>query len=297
MSHHHHHHRHSDEIQPVSRLVPAIIINLLFVGIEFLFGSVYHSAGLLADAGHNLSDAGGLMISLTAILMLKKENSDRFTFGFRKATIHASLLNALILLAAVGFIFYESIGKLIHPVQCGGWAIIGTASAGILVNGFTVLLLHKGSGHDLNMKGAYLHMLADTLVSLGVAVSGTAILLTDQMWIDPLTGILIACIILWTSRNLFTESFVLAMDGVPESINPSEIRQAMCGMEHVNSVEHLHIWAVSTTENAMTACVRLDSSSRPDETETRHRLKHLLKDRGISHATLEFETVTPIQQS
>ncbi|MBR7127321.1 MAG: cation transporter [Lentisphaeria bacterium] len=291
--HHHehgHHHHHATTIQKgmEAKFIIAIIINLLFVGMEYFLGIVYNSVGLIADAGHNLSDIGGLAISLAAIIMHKKSHTPNFTYGFKKATILASLINAVVLLAVVGFIIYESIEKIISPAPSGGWAIIITAGVGIIVNGFTVFLLSDGSKDDLNIKGAYLHMLADTLVSLGVVVAGVVILLTDWVLIDPIIGLVIGLIILIGSKGLLCESVKLVLDGTPEAVNFEEIFAMMKKSANVLDVHHVHVWALSTTENALTAHVVLADVGLLEQ--TKKELKELFKHYNINHSTLEFES-------
>ena len=285
---HHHHHRH-EAFDPATgrRFIIAITVNLLFVGVEFLLGFRYGSVGLLADAGHNLGDVGGLLISLTAFFMMRKSASSRFTYGFKKATVLAAFINSLILAAAIAVIVWESVEKLRGGTVASGAAIMATAAAGILVNGFTVVLLAKGKEHDLNIKGAYLHMLADTLVSFGVVLSGGLILWTRQGWIDPVTGLVIAAVILYSSWGLFRESVHLALDGVPENIDVGGIAAELEAADNVAEIHHLHVWAVSTVENALTAHVKLRDLAKLDE--TREQLKALLRAEGIQHATLEFE--------
>ncbi len=265
-----------------------ILLNVVFVAGEFAAGYTFNSAGLLADAGHNLSDVSGLLISLFAFLLAKKQPDHHYTYGFRKGTVLASLLNALILLGAVAVILYECVQKLLHPEAVAGWAIIITAGIGIVINGLTALLFVKEQAHDLNVKGAYLHMLADTLVSAGVAVSGLLILRTGWNILDPVIGIVIALVILISTRGLLKESICLAMDGVPPGFSAETIRKHLLEQPHVKDVHRLHVWAVSTTENALTAHVVLEDIREIDR--ARKCLRGELAAHGIFHTTLEFET-------
>lgn len=288
--HHDHHHHHHAEFDPSAgtRFLIAIALNLIFVGAEFFLGFRYGSAGLLADAGHNLGDVGGLCIALIAFFMMKKTADDRFTYGYKKATVLAAFANAVILAAAIVLIVWECVEKFRSGTVASGMAIMATAAAGIAVNGFTVVLLSRGREHDLNIKGAYLHMLADTLVSFGVVLSGALIWWTDAAWIDPAVGLVIAAVILYSSWGLFRESVRLALDGVPEHIDAAKIAAELAAADNVAGIHHLHIWAVSTVENALTAHVKLRDLEKLDE--TRELLKTLLRDAGIRHATLEFES-------
>lgn len=287
---HHDHHHHGFSPETGTRFLIAIALNLLFVIAEFALGFRYDSAGLLADAGHNLGDVGGLIISLAAFFMLKKKADQTFTYGFKKATVLAAFINSLLLVAAVVLIVWECVEKFRTGAAVNGLAVMGTAAAGIAVNGFTVLLLSKGQKRDINIKGAYLHMLADTLVSIGVVVSGALILWTGAPWIDPVIGLVIAAIICWSGTGLFRESLHLILDGVPESVDLPHLSAKLHEIENVAGIHHLHVWAISTTENALTAHIKLKDLARMEQ--TRSLLKDFLHHQGISHATLEFESAS-----
>ncbi|MBE6407927.1 MAG: cation transporter [Lentisphaerae bacterium] len=287
---HHDHHHHGFSPETGTRFLIAIALNLLFVIAEFALGFRYDSAGLLADAGHNLGDVGGLVISLAAFFMLKKKADQIFTYGFKKVTVLAAFINSLLLTAAVVLIVWESMEKFRSGAAVNGLAVTGTAAAGIAVNGFTVLLLFRGQERDINIKGAYLHMLADTLVSIGVVVSGALILWTGAPWIDPVIGLVIAGIICWSGAGLFRESLHLILDGVPESVNLPHLSAELNEIENVAEIHHLHVWAISTTENALTAHIKLKDLARMED--TRSLLKDFLHHHGISHATLEFESAS-----
>ena len=294
MPHHHHdhhdHHHRRFSPETGTRFLIAIALNLLFVIAEFALGFRYDSAGLLADAGHNLGDVGGLVISLAAFFMLKKKADQTFTYGFKKATVLAAFINSLLLVAAVGLIVWECVEKFRSGVAVNGLAVMGTAAAGIAVNGFTVLLLSRGQERDINIKGAYLHMLADTLVSIGVGVSGALILWTGAPWIDPVIGLVIAAIICWSGAGLFRESLHLILDGVPGAVNLNHLSAELNKIENVAGIHHLHVWAISTRENALTVHIKLNDLARMED--TRYLLKDFLHQHGISHATLEFESAS-----
>ncbi len=293
MSHHHHeghnHHHHGYNAEISKRFVIAIAINLIYVIAEFYLGYRYDSVGLLADAGHNLSDIFGMGISLVAFLMLKKSSSETFTYGFRKATVLASFLNSIFLIVAIGLIIYECIEKFAVGSVASGGAIMVTASIGIVINGMTVVLLSAGKERDINIKSAYLHMLADTLVSVGVVASGGLIMLTNMYWIDPVVGLTIAGIIIYSSWELFRDSFVLVLDGVPNGIDVKHLHNELLDIPNVDGVHHIHIWPLSTTENALTGHVVLRDVALIDD--TKDKIKDFLKQHNIQHSTLEFESI------
>ena len=290
-THNHEHHHHVEQLTSLNGVfILSIILNLLFVLVEAGVGIGTGSLGLLSDAGHNLSDVFSLLLALIAFRLAASHATKRFTYGYRKSSVLISLLNAIILLVAVGVILVESVHKLtdISSIELSGSAISWTAGIGILVNGLTAWLLMRQQAHDVNTRGAFLHMLADTLVSVGVVISGIVISLTGWNWIDPVIGILIAIIILISTWKLLAESLRLSIDAVPESIDPDDIVEEMKEVSGVTDVHHLHIWPISTTEVALTAHVVLEDLQAM--TDTVPALKKKLKDHGIGHSTLEVET-------
>ena len=287
--HHHHHNHHGHQVSQLSWIfILSIILNLAFVVTEAGVGFWQDSLSLLSDAGHNLSDVLSLALVLVAFQLAKVHSNRHFTYGYRKSTVLISLLNAIILLVAVGAIIVESIHKFITPAEVNGAAISWTAGVGIVINGATALLLMKGQKTDLNVRGAFLHMAADTLVSVGVVISGVVISFTGWYIIDPIVSLIIAVVILVSTWDLLSDSLRLSLDGMPEGINLSEIEALILAQPHVSGVHHIHIWAISTTENAMTAHVVVDELE--NESETKHLLKHALAKAGITHVTLETET-------
>ena len=265
-----------------------IALNLLFVGVEALVGLTQNSLSLLSDAGHNLSDVFSLVLVLIAFHLAKVRSGAHYTYGLKKSTVLISLVNAVLLLVAIGGIVIESIHKFSEPADVNGMAVTWTAGVGILINGLTVVLLMRGQKSDINVRGAFLHMVADTLVSVGVVISGIIITWTGWNVVDPIVSLIIAFIILLSTWSLLSSSLRLIVDGTPEGIEPDEIQQLLANEEHVNEVHHLHIWAISTTDNALTAHVVMDALEQMEE--VKGRLKHLLKENGIGHSTLEFET-------
>ena len=288
--HHHHHHHHvaADNGQMRKILWTAIILNLLFVGVEAGMGLWQNSLSLLSDAGHNLSDVFSLVLVVVGLHLVQLHSNAHYTYGYKKSTILISLANALLLLLAVGVILAESVHKLREPAAIDGAVISWTAGVGILINGLTTVLLMRGQKGDINIRGAFLHMAADTLVSIGVVISGLVISHTGWFIIDPIISIVIAIVILVSTWELLRDSMRLALDGVPEGIETEEVTQAMQDTAHVTDVHHLHIWAMSTTENALTAHVVIDDEH--EATAVRKALKEALREHGITHATIEIES-------
>ena len=286
---HKHNHTHAMTVGTASRaLLIGISINIAYALAEVAVGIRIGSMGLVADAGHNLSDVAGLLLALIAVRLAARKATAKYTFGYRKASILISLLNALLLLAAVVGIIRESIERFLDPQPVAGWGVAATAAAGVAINYLSERLLRSGKERDLNIRGAYLHMILDALVSVGVVVSGIVISLTGWNVIDPIIGIVVAGIIVYSSWNLLTASFRLAVDGVPDGIDVASIEQALLSIDGIRDVHHIHIWGISTTQNAMTAHLVVDDLSSWES--VRRRAKHLLAEHGIDHSTLEIET-------
>ncbi|MCZ2084107.1 MAG: cation diffusion facilitator family transporter [Flavobacteriales bacterium] len=288
---HNHSHDHSHQIN-VSNLNRAFYIgiglNLAFVIIEAGYGWMYNSLSLLSDAGHNLSDVMSLVLSLIAFKLLKRKPTSTYTYGYRRATILASLANAILLIFAVGFIIYEAIGRFINPQPLEGGVVSIVAFVGIFINGFTAWLFLKEKDKDLNIKGAYLHMVADALVSLAVVIGGVIIIYTNWFWLDSLMSILIAIVILVGTWSLLTQSLKLSLDGVPENVNPKEVKEKILKINGVEDFQHVHIWALSTTENALTAHVQISEKLTVSEIEkVKEIIKHELEHLQIQHSTIE----------
>ena len=225
---------------------------------------------------------------MVALKLASSHATKRFTYGHRKASVLISLLNAIILLVAVGAIMVESVRKFMHPADVNGTLIIWTAAVGIVINGLTAWALSRQQQHDINTRGAFLHMLADTLVSVGVVVSGVVINLTGWTIVDPIIGLVIAIVILVSTWSLLAESLRMSTDAVPEGFDVEEVKQKIERQEGVLNVHHMHIWPISTTETALTCHVVIPSSDRLEEVTD--RVKRLLDDLGIHHSTLEMET-------
>lgn len=295
-SHGHLHHDHG-EIHAVTtpdgrRLNRAfqlgIFLNLAYVAIEAVFGWIAGSMGLLSDAGHNLSDVASLVIAMLALKMAQKAPTSRYTYGYSKATIQASVINSIILYVAVILIVIESVDKLLHPVGVDGTIVAWVAGIGVIINGITAWLFLKDSRHDLNIKGAYMHMAADALVSVGVVVSGIVIHFTGWTLIDPIVGIAVALLIALSSYSMLTDSMRLVLDGVPKDIDPERVGRIIASVPGVVEYHHLHIWPLSTTSTAMTVHVVVRDLSQIDRVIT--QVREAVKAAGITHSTIEAET-------
>lgn len=285
MAHDHHTHHHNVNHSKVFAI--GIILNIAFVIIEVIYGFSANSSALLADAGHNFSDVLSLVFSWLAAWMALRTPKGKYTYGLKKTTILASLLNALMLFVAVGFIIWDAVEKLLVPEHVKGITIMMVAAAGIVVNGITALLFMKGQKDDLNIKGAFLHMLADAAVSAGVVIAALVIYFTGYMVIDPVISLVIVVIIVWGTIRLFLESIDLVLDAVPKNIDIDEVRLYLAQVEGVNDVHDLHIWAMSTTQNALTAHL---VAPKADATEILMKVKAGLKKQfGIKHTTLQIE--------
>lgn len=269
-SHHHQHDSHGARHSCMGMnfkkaLIAGIVINLIYVGAEFISGMVFDSVGLISDAGHNLSDVVSLILSLASVIVASRSVTSGFTYGYGKSTILVSLVNSILLLFTVVFIVYESIDKFANPRPVAGSIIAWVAALGILVNALTAFLFFSGKDKDINIKGAWLHMIADALVSLGVVISGMVISWTGWSMIDPIMGLIIAGVILASTWGLLCESFRLTLDGVPSGFDTNKILIKMKSVSGVKDVHHLHLWALSTTEVALTAHLVLPCDSSAEE--------------------------------
>ena len=287
--HHNHNHFETDNLDDSIRkvLYISIAINLIYVAVEAFCGFKFNSLGLLSDAGHNLSDVFSLALSLIAAILAGVRTKANFTYGLRKSTILISLINAVILIVAVLGIIYESIQRFSHPEPIQGAMVSYVAAIGILINGLTVYLLNKNRSDDLNVAGAFWHMMADTLVSIGVLVSGIIIYFTNLYIIDTVISLIVAVIIITSSWDFLCDSLKIAVDGVPSSINLDEVTKKCLEVEGVKSIHHMHIWAVSTRLNALTAHIVVDN--KVDGHLVKSKLRKVLSQLGIEHATLELE--------
>jgi cobalt-zinc-cadmium efflux system protein len=292
-SHHHSHHHHHDHAPKLDHLnsvfIIGIILNSAFVIIEVIAGLISGSLSLLTDAGHNLSDVASLALALLAFKLTKAGSNKNYTYGYKRSTIIVSFFNALILVVAVGFIIYEAVIRFMHPEPVAGGTVAWVAFAGIAVNGFTAWLFVKDKETDLNVKGAYLHMAVDAIVSLGVVISGIIIYFTSLVWIDSVVSIIIGIVILTGTWNLLKDSLRLEMDGVPKEMDLKKIKAELMKAKGVVDVHHMHVWALSTTENALTAHLVVSPENMAMFDDIKHDLRHRLEHLSISHSTFEPE--------
>jgi cobalt-zinc-cadmium efflux system protein len=288
---HHHHHDHGrGHVHEKLGMAFAVGIglNLAFVAAEFIYGILANSVALVADAGHNLSDVLGLVIAWIAIALSKRAPSSRYTYGLGGSSILAALFNAVLLLVAVGAIAWEAVLRLFDPVPVASGTVMIVASVGIVVNGVTAWLFASGRKGDLNIRGAFLHMAADAAVSAGVVMAGLAIIYTGWFWLDPLTSLVIVGVIVWGTWHLLRASLAMSVDAVPASIDPQAVRSYLSSCAGVAAVHDLHIWPLSTTENALTAHLVFPAGHPGDEFLLRAAGE--LKQRfGIGHTTLQIE--------
>lgn len=282
---HTHHHKAPDYNRAFAI---GVSLNAVFVIIEAGYGIVTNSLALVADAGHNLSDVLSLLLAWGASALAARRPTPRRSYGFRRVTILASLLSAILLLMALGIIAWEALGRLQDPLPVSGLTILVVAGIGVLINTATALLFLSGRKQDLNIRGAYLHMAADAGVSLGVVIAGSAIIATGWLWLDPTISLIITALILISTWGLLRDSVNLALDSVPDNIDPVAVESYLMGLPDVTKVHDLHIWAMSTTEVALTAHLVVPQLV-PDDSFL-HRVSHTLHDQfGIGHSTLQIE--------
>lgn len=283
MEHHSHaHHIHAVESLNVVYYI-AIALNFGFVIVEALAGVYSNSTGLLSDAGHKMIDVFSLLIALLAFRLAASKPSSRYTYGYRKASVLISLFNALLLVCAVCVIVFESVSKLMEPAPVNGAAVSWTAAAGILVSGISALLMMRFQKKDINTRGAFLHMATDSLLSLGVVISGIVISLSGLYVIDPIVSLVIAAVILYNSVRLLGESVRMIIDGVPRGVDYDAVKSLVAGCGGVKAVEELHVWAVSINQTALTARVAVGG----DAGAVRRTLHEELEKRGFSPVTIE----------
>ncbi len=282
-----HTHGHSHQTSHGKAFAIGILLNIVFVVIEVFYGFTANSSALLADAGHNASDVLSLIFAWTAAWLATIRPKGKYTYGLRKTTILVSILNALLLFGAAFAIGWDAVGKFNNPEPVAGNQIMIVAAIGVVINTFTALLFMKGQKEDLNIKGAFLHMAADAGISLGVVIAGLLILTTNILWIDPLMSLLIIAVILWSTWKLFIDAINLALDAVPKNININEVKDFLVTNKDVENVHDLHVWALSTTENALSAhVIAVDNCTDKLLVEIQNGLR---KKFGIVHTTIQIE--------
>lgn len=284
----HHHHNHHARPDYNRAFAAGVILNVGFVFIEAIFGVLSDSLALLTDAGHNLGDVLGLLLAWGAAALAKKRPSLRRTYGFSRATIIASVFSGLLLMGAVGAIGWEAVSRLMDPPQPAGMTIMIVAAIGVVINTVTALFFLSGKNHDLNIRGAFLHMAADAIVSLGVVISGALILVYGMNWIDPVISLVIAAVIFLSTWGLLRDSLNLAVDAVPRNVDPEAVREYLISQPGVRALHDLHIWPMSTTDTALTAHLVMDVF--PDSDQFLNDVSQVLETRfSIKHPTIQME--------
>ena len=266
-----------------------IVLNIVFVAIEAFYGWKINSLALLADAGHNLSDVAGLVLAWGGALASKLRPNPRHTYGWKRGTILAAFANALLLLMAMGALAWEAVGRLFSPeplLGAEGVTIMVVAGIGIVINTATALLFMRGREHDLNIRGAFMHMAADALVSAGVVVAGALTLWMGWVWLDPVVSLLIAAVILVGSWSLFKQSLHMLFDGVPDSVDPQAVQACLAALPGVTRVHDLHIWAMGTSQIALTAHLLMPHGTA-DDAFLKHATEQLHERFEITHVTLQ----------
>ncbi|MBU0472716.1 MAG: cation diffusion facilitator family transporter [Bacteroidetes bacterium] len=266
-----------------------IALNVVYIVIEVIYGLIVNSLALIADAGHNLSDVLGLIIAWVASYLVKKSATKKYTYGLKKSSVLAAFINAMILLVAIGIIIWEAIGRFAEPQQIEGTIIMIVAGIGVFINAVTALLFFSGRKHDLNIKGAFLHMAADAGISLGVVIVGLVLTFTNLYWLDPVMSIVIALIIFWGTWDLLKDSTSLALDAVPKEIDKDGVENYFDSMPQLKSFHDLHIWAMSTTETALTVHAVVEDGCSNNELidKISEDMRHQF---NIVHTTIQFET-------
>lgn len=294
MSHNHHHAHHHEPSNYNRAFAIGLALNSGFVIIEAVYGFLTHSLALLADAGHNFSDVLGLVLAWGASLLAQRPPTQRYTYGLRRSSILAALLNSILILLAMGGVAWEAIRSFSNPHAVPGVTIIGVAIVGVIINTITALMFLSGRKQDLNIRGAFLHMAADAMVSGGVVLAGIAILITGWQWFDPVVSLIIVTVVVVSTWQLLKESLNLALDAVPAGIEPLAIRTYLSELPGVAQVHDLHIWGMSASEAALTAHLVIPEGYPGDGFLT--QVAKELRDRfNIEHTTIQIETGDPSQ--
>jgi len=287
-----HNHSHAPKITSLNKaFIIGIVLNLAYVIIQIAIGLKINSLSLLSDAGHNFLDVAGLALAMIAFKLSKSKSTAKYTYGYKKSSILISLLNAVILLVSIGAIGYEAIFRFKNPQPLPGVTIAIIAAIGIFINGISAFMFFRDKESDINVKAAFLHLASDALVSLGLVVGGIIIYYTHLYWIDPLLSLIISLVIIASTWSLLKDSLRLSLDGVPDNVDIQKVKDNVLKMEGIKDFHHLHIWAISTTQNAMTGhIVVANDFSMPQIERLKHTIKHELTHLNIHHSTLETET-------
>ncbi|MGQ7936838.1 cation diffusion facilitator family transporter [Paraburkholderia sp. D1E] len=294
-SHAGHHHAHAPVAGHGRAFALAVALNVAIVLVQAVYGVIAHSTALLADAGHNLSDVLGLLLAWGATWLATRRPSARYTFGYGSSSILASLANAGLLLFACGVIVAEAIGRLMSPAPVAGLVVFVVATVGVVVNGFSAWLFMRGQKEDLNIRGAFLHMAADAGISAAVAISGLVILYTNWTWLDPVMSLLVVAVVVAGTWGLLRDSVRMALDAVPPGVDLQHIRDYLAGQPGVTDVHDLHVWALSTTGNALSAHLVMPAGHPGDESID--GIVITLRERfSMQHATLQVDLGTTVHQ-
>ncbi len=288
MSHAHNHARNHPIANHNRAFAIGLVLNIGFVVVEAATGFIVHSLALIADAGHNLSDVLGLLLAWGASFLVRRPPTPRYTYGLRRSSIFAALLNALVLLCAMGGVAWEAIRSFSDPSPVPGGLVIAVAAVGVAINSATALLFLSGSDRDLNIRGAFLHMAGDAMVSGGVVLSGIAILLTGWLWFDPAVSLIIVVFIVLNTWQLLRDALDMAIDAVPQGIDPLAVREYLAELPGVADIHDLHIWALSTTETALTAHLVIPDGI-PGDAFLQQVSEELHDKFDIEHSTLQVE--------
>jgi len=286
-------HGHAHGAQSYNRAFAiGIFLNTAFVAVETVYGVQSHSLALLSDAGHNLSDVLALLLAWAAGVLASRKPSQRFTYGLRSSTILAALINASVLLLVMGGIGWEAIQRIGHPVAVNSVTVMAVAAVGVVINTVTALLFMAGRHHDLNIRGAFLHMAADAAISLGVVLTGWGMLVTGWLWLDPLVSLILVAVVIAGTWSLLRESAGLALHAVPTGVQPSAIRSYLADLTGVQEVHDLHIWGMSTTESALTVHLVMPGGY-PGDVFLAEIARELHDRFDIEHPTIQVETGDP----
>jgi cobalt-zinc-cadmium efflux system protein len=287
-----HHHNHSPKLDTINRaFIVGIILNFAYVIIQIILGLRINSLSLLSDAGHNFLDVGTLALSLLAVKLAKTKATQTHTYGYKKTSILISLLNAIILLISIGAIGYESINRFQHPQIQQGIVISIVSAIGIAINGISAFMFFKDKEKDINIKSAFIHLLSDALVSLALVVGGIIMYYTHLYWIDSVLSLIVCIVIIISTWRLLKDSFRLSLDGVPKNVDFDKVKETAININGVIDIHHIHIWAISTTENAMTGHLIISTGLTHEQiTEIKHTFKHEMDELNIGHCTRSMHT-------